>query len=102
MKRPPPASGPREGDDKPMELATRLARLGEAAAALIEDGQTVGLGTGSTANAMIDALGRRVAAGLRVTGVVTSSQTEALAGKLGIPLRPVDEIDTLDIGIDGA
>lgn len=85
-----------------MELALRLARLGEAAAALVEEGQIVGLGTGSTANAMIEALGRRVAAGLRVTGVVTSSQTEALATRCGIPLIPLNDVDTIDIGIDGA
>ena len=85
-----------------MELGTRLARLGEAAAALIEDGQTVGLGTGSTANAMIEALGRRVTGGLRVTGVVTSRQTEELTISVGIPLRSIDDIETIDIGIDGA
>jgi ribose 5-phosphate isomerase A len=85
-----------------MELATRLARLGEAAAALIEDGQTVGLGTGSTANAMIEALGRRVAGGLRLSAVVTSSQTEELARQVGIPVGSIDDVETLDIGIDGA
>lgn len=85
-----------------MDLTTRLARLGEAAAALVENGQIVGLGTGSTASAMIEALGQRVASGLRISGVVTSSQTEALATRAGIPLLPLDEIDTIDIGIDGA
>ena len=85
-----------------MELAERLACLGEAAAALVENGQIVGLGTGSTANAMIEALGKRVAAGLRISGVVTSSYTEALATRWGIPLIPLNDIDTIDIGIDGA
>src|SRR6478736_7188375 len=85
-----------------MDLTIRLARLGEAAAALVEDGQIVGLGTGSTANAMIEALGRRVAAGLRISGVVTSSQTEALATRAGIPLIPLNDVNTIDIGVDGA
>jgi ribose 5-phosphate isomerase A len=85
-----------------MELAERLARLGEASAALVADGDTVGLGTGSTASAMIAALGRRVGDGLRIRGVVTSSQTEALAAAAGIPTVPFDEIETIDIGIDGA
>jgi len=85
-----------------MDLTTRLARLGEAAAALVENGQIVGLGTGSTASAMIEALGQRVASGLRISGVATSSQTEALATRVGIPLLPIDEIDMIDIGIDGA
>jgi ribose 5-phosphate isomerase A len=85
-----------------MDLTTRLARLGEVAAALVENGQIVGLGTGSTASAMIEALGERVASGLRISGVVTSSQTEALATRVGIPLVSIDEIDTIDIGVDGA
>jgi len=85
-----------------MDLTIRLARLGEAAAALVENGQIVGLGTGSTASAMIEALGARVANGLRISGVVTSSQTEALATRAGIPLLSLDEVDTIDIGIDGA
>lgn len=85
-----------------MELAERLARLGEASAALVADGDTVGLGTGSTANAMIAALGRRVAAGLRIRGVVTSTQTEALAAGAGIPTVPFDDVESIDIGIDGA
>jgi ribose 5-phosphate isomerase A len=85
-----------------MELAERLARLGEASAALVADGDTVGLGTGSTANAMIVALGQRVATGLKIRGVVTSSATEALAASVGIPTVSFDEIDSIDIGIDGA
>lgn len=85
-----------------MELAERLARLGEASAALVADGDTVGLGTGSTANAMIEALGRRVASGLRIRGIVTSSQTEALATSAGIPIVPFDDVESIDIGIDGA
>ncbi len=85
-----------------MDLTTRLARLGEAAAALVENGQIVGLGTGSTASAMIEALGARVANGLRISGVVTSSQTEALATRVGIPLISLDAVESLDIGIDGA
>lgn len=85
-----------------MEVAERLARLGEASAALVADGDTIGLGTGSTANAMIEALGKRVAAGLRIRGVVTSSATEALATSAGIPIVPFDEVESIDIGIDGA
>jgi ribose 5-phosphate isomerase A len=85
-----------------MELQERLRRLGEAAAGQVESGMTLGLGTGSTADAVIEAIGRRVAEGLIVSGVATSSRTEALATRLGIPLRQLDEIDRLDLGIDGA
>jgi ribose 5-phosphate isomerase A len=62
----------------------------------------LGLGTGSTADAVIKELGKRVEAGLRVSGVATSSRTKKLAGELGIPLKELDEVQRLDLGIDGA
>ncbi|MEA2585712.1 MAG: ribose 5-phosphate isomerase, partial [Thermomicrobiales bacterium] len=85
-----------------MDDATRLARLAEATAALVEDDMLLGLGSGSTAEATVRALGSRVAAGLRITGVPTSARTERLARELGIPLCQLDEVDRLDLGIDGA
>ena len=85
-----------------MDDVQRLRRLGEEAAARIEDGMLVGLGTGSTAEAMLRALGERVASGLRVTGVATSIRTADLARGLGIPLKELSEIDRLDLCIDGA
>ncbi len=51
-----------------MNDETRLASLAEAAAALAEDGMVVGLGSGSTAEAFVRALGARIAAGLNVQG----------------------------------
>lgn len=63
---------------------------------------TLGLGTGSTAAAFVGELGRRVADGLRVTGVPTSLRTERLARDLGIPLVALEDVDRLDLGIDGA
>jgi ribose 5-phosphate isomerase A len=62
----------------------------------------VGLGTGSTADAVIRELGRRVADGLVFTGVATSSRTEHLARDQGIPLVSLDTVERLDLGIDGA
>ncbi len=85
-----------------MDEAQRLRTIGERAAAEISDGQTVGLGTGSTANAMLDALGERVKAGLKVTGVATSDSTRAKCTQLGIPLLDLDEVERLDLCIDGA
>ena len=85
-----------------MELAERLQRLSVAAADLVVPGMTVGLGTGSTADAVTRELGRRVAGGLKITGVPTSHRTEVLARDLGIPLTTLDETDRLDLGIDGA
>lgn len=80
----------------------RLRLLGEAAAATIEPGMRIGLGTGSTADAVIRALGQRVAGGLEVTGVATSERTRRLASSLGIRLVELDDVDELDLGIDGA
>lgn len=94
---PPSSAGARDVD-----LAERIARLAAVAADLVQPGMTVGLGTGSTADAVIRELGRRVAAGLTFTGVATSHRTEALARGLGIPLTTLDEVDRLDLGIDGA
>src|SRR3712207_6452285 len=85
-----------------MDLAERLQRLAVAAADLVASGMMVGLGTGSTADAVTRELGRRVAGGLDFTGVPTSHRTEVLAHELGIPLTTLDETDRLDLGIDGA
>ena len=85
-----------------MELAERIARLAAAAADMVQPGMTVGLGTGSTADAVIRELGRRASDGLTFTGVATSTRTEALARGLGIPLTTLDAAARLDLGIDGA
>lgn len=81
------------------DTAKRAA--GEAAAALVEDGMRVGLGTGSTMHYAIAALGRRVQAGLRLIGVPTSRATEEQARALGIPLAEPGEIPA-DLALDGA
>ncbi len=80
------------------------APVGAANAALdfVEDGMTLGLGTGRAAAAFVDALGARVAAGLRVTGVPTSEATAAQATRLGIPLTRLEDVDLLDVTFDGA
>lgn len=75
----------------------------EAAAGLVEDGMVLGLGTGSTANLFIEALGRRLAAdGLRITGIPTSRSTEELARASGIPLSSFAEHAQIDLTVDGA
>ena len=78
--------------------------LGAAAAALewVQDGMTLGLGTGRAASAFVEALGARVAGGLQVTGVPTSEATAELAGRLAIPLARLEDIDRIDITFDGA
>ena len=62
----------------------------------------VGLGTGSTAERFIRALGARVRDGLNVRGVPTSRRTEALAIELGIPLVSLDDVEAVDVTVDGA
>jgi ribose 5-phosphate isomerase A len=68
----------------------------------VSSGMKLGLGTGSTARHFVDLLGERVRAGLDVTGVPTSEVTRAQALGLGIRLTTLDEIDRLDLTIDGA
>jgi ribose 5-phosphate isomerase A len=71
----------------------------EAAAELVEDGMTVGLGTGSTVAYLLPALARRGLKGIRC--VATSVATEEQARELGIPVEEFSELQRLDIAIDG-
>ena len=80
---------------------TQKRRAGESAAAVVEDGDVVGLGTGSTAAAAIRELGRRVDAGLDVRGVPTSRGARRLAREAHIPLTTL-AASTPDVAIDGA
>jgi len=74
----------------------------ERALALVEDGMTVGLGTGSTAARFVDLVGQRVKAGLRVRCVPTSEATRMQAERLGIPLITLDQQPFVDLTVDGA
>ena len=75
-----------------------------AAASLdfVKDGQIVGLGSGSTAARAIRALGARVRAGLKIRGIPTSVRSGDLAIELGIPLTTFEEVQEIDVTIDGA
>ena len=68
----------------------------------VSDGQNIGLGTGTTAAYVIRELGRLTRQGFRVRGVATSRQTESLAVAEGIQLVDLNEVDQLDLTIDGA
>jgi ribose 5-phosphate isomerase A len=68
----------------------------------VREGMRLGLGTGSTAKHFVELLGERVRAGLNVVGVPTSEVTRADAERCGIPLTTLDEIDRLDLTVDGA
>jgi ribose 5-phosphate isomerase A len=71
----------------------------EAAAELVEDGMTVGLGTGSTVALLLPAIAARGLSGIRC--VATSVATEEQARGLGIPVEEFSELERLDIAIDG-
>src|SRR5580692_10623234 len=68
----------------------------------VQSGMKLGLGTGSTAKHFVELLGERVRGGLDVIGVPTSETTRGDATRCGIPLTTLDEIDRLDLTIDGA
>ena len=82
--------------DQEKEIAAR------AAIELVQPGQIVGLGSGSTATYAIKFLGERVRAGLRVLGIPTSEDSKRLAEQLGIPLTTLEKHSEIDIDIDGA
>jgi len=74
----------------------------QAAAQLVESGQVVGLGSGSTATYFVRMLAGRVQQGLKMLGIPTSRATKDLAEQLGIPLTALEAHPEIDIDIDGA
>lgn len=80
-----------------------LEAVAAAALRFVDDGMTVGLGTGRAAEAFIRALGAKVVgARLRVRGVPTSVRSERLAREVGIAVTSLDEVEHLDAAFDGA
>lgn len=77
-------------------------KAAEAAMAEIRSGMRIGLGTGSTARHFVDLLGAEVAKGFECLCVPTSETTAAQARSLNIALTTLEEIDRLDVTIDGA
>lgn len=74
----------------------------EAAAALVQDGTRIGLGSGSTMRIVLEVLARRVRdERLNIVGIPTSTEIEALALKLGLTLAEADATP-IDLDIDGA
>lgn len=85
-----------------MDTEAQKRAAAEWVARIIEDGMAVGLGSGTTAEMVVDELGRRVASGLRIVGIPTSEKTARLARSLDIPLASLDERNRLDLAFDGA
>jgi ribose 5-phosphate isomerase A len=81
------------------DLEREKRAAARAAAALVEDGMRVGLGTGSTVAHLLPALAER---GLSLRCVSTSPATEMRALELGLSVEPFTDLDRLDIAIDGA
>jgi ribose 5-phosphate isomerase A len=77
-------------------------RLGAKAADMVLPGAVLGLGSGRAAEAFLRALAARVSDGLQVRGVATSEATAALARQLGVPLATLDELESIDLAVDGA
>ena len=83
-------------NDQEKEAAAR------ASLQFIQDGQVVGLGTGSTAAYFIKLLAEKVKKGLQVRGIPTSIRSRELAQSLGIPLTTLDECQEIAVTVDGA
>ena len=85
-----------------MTLDALKRQVAARAVERVESGMKLGLGTGSTAKHFVELLGERVRDGLKIVGVPTSEATRADAQRCGIPLTTLDDIDRLDLTVDGA
>ena len=88
-----------------MDLQTQMKKaVAKAAVDQIQNGMILGLGSGSTAALMIEALAMKINSGeiKDVVGVTTSFQGEVLASELGIPLKSLSSVSEIDLAIDGA
>jgi ribose 5-phosphate isomerase A len=85
-----------------MELLEAKKNAGYKAAELVEQGMTVGLGTGSTVHFFLEKLVERIKLGLQVKAVASSEQTAIYAKQHGIPLVDINTLTHLDLTIDGA
>lgn len=85
-------------------MANELEKENAAQAAMdfVEDGMTIGLGTGSTAKYFVESLAEEISDGLIVRGVPTSEQTRRLAESLAVPLVDVEQVDRIHLTVDGA
>lgn len=77
-------------------------KAAEAALLLVQPDMVLGLGTGSTAAIFVRLLAAKVKAGLKIVGTPTSEATDKLARSLGIRIVSPDELERIDLTIDGA
>ena len=75
-------------------------RVAAAALEYLAEGMSLGVGTGSTVNALIEQLGPWVG---KLRGAVSSSEASTLRLRsLGIPVLDLNDVDDLGLYIDGA
>lgn len=86
--------------DKPVNIKKQNAAM--AALELVEDGMTLGLGSGSTAEIFIALLGKQITRGMKIQGVPTSAATAACAKRHNVPLVDPNKIEKIHLTIDGA
>lgn len=77
-------------------------RVALKATSLVKPGMMLGLGSGTTMHWFVTALAEHVKEGLQLTAVPTSSDVQKLAEEKGIPLTTLNEVDSIDLTIDGA
>jgi ribose 5-phosphate isomerase A len=87
--------------NSPQDEAKRAAAA-KAIEIFLRDGMTIGLGSGTTSRFFVRILGDRVKEGLRVVGVPSSKSTGELAQQVGVPLADLNDVEQLDLTIDGA
>ncbi len=86
-----------------LSVEEQKQRAAAAAVEYVENGMTVGLGTGSTVAHVLERLAQRIKEGLTIEGVPTSKATEQRARELGIPLVAApEEVERIHLTIDGA
>src|SRR5262245_25290621 len=85
-----------------MSGALEKEAAARAALAEVKDGMRLGLGTGSTIAEFLPLLAERVRGGLDIMAVPTSQATQRLASSLGLRLTSLDDVEALDLTIDGA
>jgi ribose 5-phosphate isomerase A len=77
-------------------------RVALKATSLVKPGMMLGLGSGTTMHWFVTALAEHVKEGLQITAVPTSADVQKLAEEKGIPLTTLNEVDSIDLTIDGA
>jgi len=87
-------------DQSPREKAKQLAA--RRALEFVEDGMTVGLGSGSTATFFVELLGRKVQEGLKIRAIASSRASEELARSFGVEICDFEQCPEIDVTIDGA